>query len=66
MGLYTVLWGKGKEIEELHRLQMQKWVAGEGAKAGLDGVYPEPLRGRQEVCSRNKKKDAVNQFAGVF
>ncbi|XP_031503875.1 WAT1-related protein At1g09380-like [Nymphaea colorata] len=63
MGLYTVLWGKGKEIEGLGRLPTQKSVAGEGAKAGLDGVHPKPPGGRPEE-SRKEEKDAVDQFAG--
>ncbi|KAF3788694.1 WAT1-related protein [Nymphaea thermarum] len=58
MGLYTVLWGKGKEIEVL-----QKPAAGEGTKAGLDGVHPEPPGVRPEE-SRKEEKDAVDQFAG--
>uniref|UniRef100_A0A5K0Z9Y1 WAT1-related protein n=1 Tax=Nymphaea colorata TaxID=210225 RepID=A0A5K0Z9Y1_9MAGN len=55
LGLYTVLWGKGKENEGLGRLPMQKPVAGEGAKAGLDGLHPEPPGGRLEE-NRNEKK----------
>ncbi|KAF3777292.1 hypothetical protein EJ110_NYTH46059 [Nymphaea thermarum] len=62
LGLYTVLWGKGKEVKELVQLQAHR-SAGEATKLDSDGLHSNPAGagiGADQVPEHSIKEDQID------
>ncbi|XP_031490686.2 WAT1-related protein At1g68170-like isoform X2 [Nymphaea colorata] len=62
LGLYTVLWGKGKEVKELVQLQAHR-SAGEATKLDSDGLHSNPAGagiGANQVPEHSIKEDQID------
>ncbi|KAF3784481.1 WAT1-related protein [Nymphaea thermarum] len=62
LGLYTVLWGKGKGVKELVQLQAHR-SAGEATKLDSDGLRSNPAGagiGADQVPEQSNKEDQID------